>query len=114
MSATALARVLKSKRVLLCVGSGGVGKTTVSATLALRAAVDGRSSIVCTIDPAKRLANALGLTALGNTEARIPETALAAAGLTPRAPLHAMMLDMKQTWDEVIHRYAPADKRDRI
>ena len=54
----------------MCVGSGGVGKTTISATLALRAAVDGRSSLVCTIDPAKRLANSLGLNALGNAEAR--------------------------------------------
>ncbi|MBF5044704.1 ArsA family ATPase [Aggregicoccus sp. 17bor-14] len=114
MSASPLARPLADKRTLICVGSGGVGKTTVAATLALRAAVDGRSAIVCTIDPAKRLANSLGVSALGNTQARIPESALRAAGLQPRAALYAMMLDMKQTWDDLITRFAPADKRERI
>ena len=64
MSTTALASALAGKRVLICVGSGGVGKTTAAASLALRAAVDGRTSLVCTIDPAKRLANSLGLTGL--------------------------------------------------
>ena len=72
----ALSEALASKRVLVSVGSGGVGKTTISATLALRAAVDGRSSLVCTIDPAKRLANSLGLNALGNVEAEVPASAL--------------------------------------
>ncbi|MBM7114087.1 ArsA-related P-loop ATPase [Archangium primigenium] len=110
----ALSRALAHKRVLVSVGSGGVGKTTVSATLALRAAVDGRSSLVCTIDPAKRLANALGLNALGNVEAEVPASAVAPLGLTPRASLHAMMLDMKQTWDDLILRHAPADKREKI
>ena len=61
----ALPRRSRQKRVLVCVGSGGVGKTTVAATLALRAAVDGRGSLVCTIDPAKRLANSLGLHGAG-------------------------------------------------
>nr|WP_239577553.1 ArsA family ATPase [Archangium primigenium] len=109
-----MSRALAHKRVLVSVGSGGVGKTTVSATLALRAAVDGRSSLVCTIDPAKRLANALGLNALGNVEAEVPASAVAPLGLTPRASLHAMMLDMKQTWDDLILRHAPADKREKI
>lgn len=112
---TALVPALADKRVLICVGSGGVGKTTVSAALALRAAAaGGRSSIVCTIDPARRLANSLGLAELGNAETRIPEAALEAAGLRPRAPAHAMMLDMKQTWDDLVTRFAPADKRDKI
>jgi anion-transporting ArsA/GET3 family ATPase len=110
----ALSRALARKRVLVSVGSGGVGKTTISATLALRAAVDGRSSLVCTIDPAKRLANALGLHALGNVEAEVPASALAPLGVTPRAGLHAMMLDMKQTWDDLILKNAPADKREKI
>lgn len=109
-----LAQALKRQDVLVCVGAGGVGKTTISATLALRAAVDGRSALVCTIDPAKRLANSLGLTELGNTEARIPDAKLAAAGIKPKARLYAMMLDMKQTWDALIERYAPPDKRKRI
>ena len=100
--------------VLITVGSGGVGKTTIAATLAMRSALEDKASLVLTIDPAKRLANALGLAALGNTEARIPDETFRAAGLTPRAPMHAMMLDMKRTWDELIERRAPADKRERI
>ncbi|HEX8823081.1 MAG TPA: ArsA-related P-loop ATPase [Archangium sp.] len=110
----ALTPALEKKRVLLCVGSGGVGKTTVSATLALRAAVDGRSSLVCTIDPAKRLANSLGLNALGNVEAQVPASVLEPLGLKPKGTLHAMMLDMKATWDDLITKYAPPDKRERI
>lgn len=110
----ALSRALGHKRVLVCVGSGGVGKTTISATLALRAAVDGRSSLVCTIDPAKRLANSLGLNALGNVEAEVPASALEPLGVKARARLHAMMLDMKATWDDLIVKHAPADKREKI
>jgi anion-transporting ArsA/GET3 family ATPase len=110
----ALTPALEKKRVLLCVGSGGVGKTTISATLALRAAVDGRSSLVCTIDPAKRLANSLGLNALGNVEAQVPAAVLEPLGVKPKGKLHAMMLDMKATWDDLITRYAPPDKREKI
>ncbi len=100
--------------MLVCVGSGGVGKTTIAATVALRAAVDGKSALVCTIDPARRLANSLGLSELGNAEARISEDQLVAAALPPSAPLFAMMLDMKQTWDEFIERHAPANRREQI
>ncbi|MBS1150776.1 MAG: agmR [Myxococcaceae bacterium] len=101
--------------VLVCVGPGGVGKTTVAATLALRAAVEGKGSLVCTIDPAKRLANSLGLAELGNAETRIADPILAAAsGQQPRAAMHAMMLDMKRAWDELIEQRAPADKREKI
>ncbi len=110
----ALRRALSQRRVLLCVGAGGVGKTTISATLALRAAVEGRSALVCTIDPARRLANSLGLSELGNTESRISSDKLAEAGLPPQAPLSAMMLDMKQAWDELILQHAPPDKQARI
>lgn len=110
----AIASALESSRVLVCVGAGGVGKTTVSATLALRAALSGKSALVCTIDPAKRLANSLGLSQLGNAEARIGQVELSAAGLPENTPLFAMMLDMKQTWDALIERYAPPDKRDKI
>ncbi len=114
MSTTPLGLALASKRVLVCVGSGGVGKTTVAATLGLRAAVDGRSSLVCTIDPAKRLANALGLSALGNAETQVAASVLKGLGVTPKASLHAMMLDMKQTWDDLITRFAPPEQRERI
>jgi anion-transporting ArsA/GET3 family ATPase len=105
---------LETSDVLITVGSGGVGKTTVAATLALRAAMEGQGSLVCTIDPARRLANALGLQALGNAETLIADDTFAQAGLAPLAPMRAMMLDMKRTWDEVIERRAPPDKRDKI
>lgn len=109
-----IAAAVASHDVLVCVGSGGVGKTTVAATLALRAAVEGKGSLVCTIDPAKRLANALGLEALGNAETPIPAAAFEKAGLEPKATMRAMMLDMKRSWDELIERRAPPDKRDKI
>ncbi len=105
---------LATSDVLITVGSGGVGKTTVAATLALRAAMEGQGSLVCTIDPARRLANALGLQALGNAETLIAEATFAKAGLAPLAPMRAMMLDMKRTWDELIERRAPPDKREKI
>jgi anion-transporting ArsA/GET3 family ATPase len=111
---TPIKRAVDTSDVVLTVGSGGVGKTTIAATIALRAAMDGTGSMVCTIDPAKRLANALGLEALGNREARIPDETFAAAGLMPRAPMHAMMLDMKRSWDDLVERRAPADKREKI
>ncbi|MBX7115760.1 MAG: AAA family ATPase [Myxococcaceae bacterium] len=100
--------------VLVCVGSGGVGKTTVAATIALRAAIEGKTSLVCTIDPARRLANALGLDLLGNTEQRITTALLEQTGQPAQGELYAMMLDMKRTWDELIERNAPPDKRDKI
>jgi len=114
VSGTALAHLVRDKSVIVCVGPGGVGKTTVSASLALAGALSGRGSLVCTIDPARRLANSLGMAALGNAEARIPDSALAEVGLRPPAPLHAMMLDMKQAWDALIRRYAPPDSQEKI
>lgn len=105
---------LASSDVLITVGSGGVGKTTLAAAIALRAAMEGKGSLVCTIDPARRLANSLGLEALGNAETEIAEGTFAKAGLAPRAPMRAMMLDMKRTWDELIERRAPPDKREKI
>jgi anion-transporting ArsA/GET3 family ATPase len=109
-----LAEVLGTRRVLVCVGAGGVGKTTLAAAVAMRAAALGRSALVCTIDPARRLANALGLTWLGNAPSEVQPEVLAAAGITLRAPLQAMMLDLKASWDELIQRQAPPGQRDRI
>jgi len=109
-----LAEAAAKSTVLITVGSGGVGKTTVAATLALRAAMEGQGSLVCTIDPARRLANALGLQALGNAETLIAPQTFAAAGLAPRAEMRAMMLDMKRAWDDLIERQAPPDKRQKI
>ncbi len=110
-----LGEVLESRRVVVCVGSGGVGKTTVSAALALRAAMNGRKALVLTIDPARRLANSLGLPTLGNVETRIGEERFAAAGLKPSGELWAMTLDLRRTWDDLIERYAPsAERRETI
>jgi anion-transporting ArsA/GET3 family ATPase len=106
---------LATRRIAVCVGPGGVGKTTVAAALALDRAVRGARALVCTIDPARRLANALGLSALGNVESRVPEHKFAEAGLRPRGELHAMMLDVKRTWDDLVARHAPDPaRRERI
>lgn len=100
-----------ARQVVVCVGSGGVGKTTVSAALALKAAALGKKVLVCTIDPARRLANSMGLEALTNSETRVPEAALAKVGVPIPGELYAMMLDLKRAWDEVIERYAPSPER---
>ena len=94
--------LLASRKVICCVGSGGVGKTTTAAALALQAAMDGKRALVLTIDPARRLANSLGLQTLGNRETRIDPAMFAAAGLKPRGEMWAMMLDLKLTWDELV------------
>ncbi len=106
---------LAPRRIAVCVGSGGVGKTTVAAALALSRALAGGRALVCTIDPARRLANALGLSSLGNAESRVPEHHFHEAGLRPRGELWAMMLDVKRTWDDLVTHHAgdPA-RRDRI
>lgn len=99
-------RPLRDHRVLCCVGSGGVGKTTTAAALALRAAMDGKRTLVLTIDPARRLANSLGLKELGNEETRIDPALFEKAGLTPRGEMWAMMLDLKHTWDGLVSAQA--------
>jgi anion-transporting ArsA/GET3 family ATPase len=109
-----LAEALRSRGVVVCVGPGGVGKTTLAAALALQAAALGRRSLVCTIDPARRLASALGLSELGNVARPIAPAELAAAGIHLAAPVEAMMLDMKQSWDELIARSASPEQRERI
>jgi anion-transporting ArsA/GET3 family ATPase len=107
LSATTFANVLARKRIVVCVGSGGVGKTTTAATIALAGARRGKRTLVLTIDPAKRLANALGLPQLDHTERRVPDDVLAAAGAIPQGgALYAMMLDQKRAFDEVVERYA--------
>lgn len=105
---------LLDRRVLLCVGAGGVGKTTTAATLALSAAVQGKKAVVCTIDPARRLASALGMETLDNVERRVPEGHLERSGMSPDTPLFAMMLDMKGAWDGFLERTLPAAQREAI
>jgi len=97
-------------RVIVCTGSGGVGKTTISAAIGLEAASRGRKTIVVTIDPARRLANSLGLKELSNEPRKIPPRKFQDAGIPP-GPLEAMMLDTKTTFDELIHRYARDTRR---
>ncbi len=102
-----LADLIKHRRILVCVGSGGVGKTTTAAALALAAARAGRSTLVLTIDPARRLANSLGLRELDHEERRVPaeKVGAPAAGVAEPGPLYAMMLDQKAAFDEIVDRY---------
>ena len=97
-----------SNRVVVCCGAGGVGKTTTAAAMALRAAEYGRTVVVLTIDPAKRLAQALGISDLGNSPQRVP--------LAPEVPgqLFAMMLDMRRTFDEMVIQYSGPDRAQAI
>lgn len=97
-----------SNRVVVCCGAGGVGKTTTAAAMALRAAEYGRTVVVLTIDPARRLAQALGVKDLGNSPQRVP--------LAPEVTgeLHAMMLDMRRTFDEMITEYSGPERVQAI
>jgi anion-transporting ArsA/GET3 family ATPase len=106
-----VADLLEGKRVCICGGSGGVGKTTTSAAIALGMAARGAKVAVVTIDPAKRLANALGLQELDNEPRRVEPERLAAGGLEVSGELWAMMLDPKRTFDELIERIAPDPER---
>ncbi|HYI62178.1 MAG TPA: ArsA-related P-loop ATPase [Acidimicrobiales bacterium] len=111
-----LQQLLAAKEIVISCGSGGVGKTTTAAALAAMAAAHhGGKVLVLTVDPARRLANALGLERFGNTETRVGTEAFTAAGVEPRGELWAAMLDTKQSWDELIVRHAPdARTRDAI
>jgi anion-transporting ArsA/GET3 family ATPase len=105
--AHSLAARLRGKRVLVCVGAGGVGKTTTSAALALGLALRGGKVAVVTIDPAKRLASALGLAELPSEPQRIAPELFAEQGIAIEGELWAMMLDAKRTFDELIVQLAP-------
>ncbi|HNQ07265.1 MAG TPA: ArsA family ATPase [Tetrasphaera sp.] len=96
-------------RIVVCCGSGGVGKTTTAAALGVRAAEQGRRVVVLTIDPALRLAQSLGLTALDNTPRPVTGIDTASGG-----SLDAMMLDMKRTFDEVVEQHATPEKAAQI
>ncbi len=110
-----IAASLQDRRVIVCAGPGGVGKTTVSAAVALGLAARGARVAVVTIDPARRLAEALGLESLENEPRPVDPARFAAAGLPLRGELQAMMLDVTRTFDELIDRLAPdAAARDRI
>ncbi|MEY2421425.1 MAG: hypothetical protein QOI95_1492 [Acidimicrobiaceae bacterium] len=111
-----LEQLYAAKEIVIHCGSGGVGKTTTAAAAAAEAAIHlGGKVLVLTVDPAKRLANALGLEQFGNVETRVAPEAFAAAGVEPRGELWAAMLDTKQSWDDLIRRHAPNPQtRDAI
>lgn len=106
---TSLESLLATKEIAVFCGSGGVGKTTTAAAAAAMAAVKlGGKVLVLTVDPAKRLANALGLEGFGNIEKQVPVEAFVEAGQPhPRGELWAAMLDTKQSWDNLVRRHAP-------
>ena len=97
----------RDRRIIVCCGAGGVGKTTTSAALALRAAEQGRKVVVLTIDPARRLAQSMGIEKLDNTPRPVP-------GVRGEGSLDAMMLDMKRTFDEVVESQASPEKAQQI
>ena len=99
----------RDTRIIVCCGSGGVGKTTTAAAFALRAAERGRDVVVLTIDPARRLAQSLGLTELDNTPRPVEGIDLTAGGR-----LQAMMLDMKRTFDDIVLEHADEGRAEQI
>ena len=101
-----LAELVDDRRVVVCCGTGGVGKTTTAAVLGLAAARRGRNAIVVTIDPAKRLADTLGLVGLGNTAHEIPRARWDDGAAPPTGRLSALMLDTRATFDGLVRRYA--------
>ncbi len=114
MSRVVLRDLVDAHSVLVCVGSGGVGKTTTAAALALWAAMQGRRTMVLTIDPAKRLAQSLGLEALSNEPQRLDRGLFERAGIEVHGDMDAAMLDQKSAWDEFILRNAPNGKSAEI
>ena len=111
----AIDQVLDGRSVCICAGSGGVGKTTTAAAVALGMAVKGLKVCVLTIDPAKRLADSLGMEELGNEATRVDPALLEANGIECRGELWAMMLDAKQTFDQLVARHAEdAEARERV
>ncbi|MGK5728319.1 ArsA family ATPase [Streptomyces sp. URMC 124] len=96
-------------RIVVCCGSGGVGKTTTAAALGLRAAERGRKVVVLTIDPARRLAQSMGIEELDNVPRRVPGIDASAGG-----ELHAMMLDMKRTFDEIVEAHSDKERARAI
>lgn len=106
--ASPIDRLLATKEIVVACGPGGVGKTTTAAALGATVAARRRAKVlVLTIDPARRLADALGIEGIGNTARQVPAEAFRALGVTPEGELYAAMLDMKQSWDGLVRRHAP-------
>jgi anion-transporting ArsA/GET3 family ATPase len=110
-----VADILDGKEICICAGSGGVGKTTTSAAIATGMAARGLKVCVLTIDPAKRLADSLGLQELGNEARRVEPALIEEQGVQMEGELWAMMLDAKATFDDLVRRHAPDEEtRDRV
>ncbi|MGB7587611.1 MAG: ArsA-related P-loop ATPase [Solirubrobacterales bacterium] len=111
----AVDEILEGKEICICAGSGGVGKTTTSAAIAAGMAAKGLRVCVLTIDPAKRLADSLGLRELGNEAKRVDPKLFEQQGVEMKGELWAMMLDAKATFDELVARQAPDEEsRERV
>src|SRR3954469_19885896 len=111
----AVGDILEGKDICICAGSGGVGKTTTSAAIAAGLAARGMKVCVLTIDPAKRLADSLGLEKLGNDARQVAPKLFEEQGIEMKGELWAMMLDPKATFDDLIARQAPDEEsRDRV
>ncbi len=106
-----IATLLRTRRVIITVGAGGVGKTTTAAALAVAAARDGKRVLCLTIDPAKRLAESLGLAKIDTEAAKIDKTVFDAAGVKLEGELTVMMLDTKTTFDELVHKYSSTPEK---
>jgi anion-transporting ArsA/GET3 family ATPase len=110
----------RRNRILVCCGSGGVGKTTTAAAIGLRAAERGRRVVVLTVDPARRLAQSMGLTSLDNTPRLVQGVAVSSdpgdqeGNEASPGSMHAMMLDMKRTFDEIVEAHADPDRAAQI
>ena len=113
---TTFEQLLATREIIVTCGSGGVGKTTTAAALGAMAAAElGGKVLVLTVDPARRLATALGLERFGNVEVRVDDALFHEAGVEPRGELWAAMLDTKESWDALVRRHAPDDAtRDAI
>jgi anion-transporting ArsA/GET3 family ATPase len=101
------AELIREREVVVCAGAGGVGKTTTSAVIGLQAAIEGKRVLVMTIDPARRLANSLGIESLGDQAQQIPLEQFEEVGVEADGELWAMMLDMKESFDRLVEREAP-------
>jgi anion-transporting ArsA/GET3 family ATPase len=101
-------------RIIACCGSGGVGKTSIAATLGIMGALNGLKTIVLTIDPAKRLADSLGIDSFKHEIHRVPHEKFLQNGLKPSGEIYAMMLDTKRTFDRLISRYASGNSQKKI
>lgn len=111
MSESPIAELAMNRRVLVTVGAGGVGKTTTAAAISVAAARRGRRVLCLTIDPARRLAESLGISEMSADAAEIPRERFAAAGIALEGSLTAMMLDTKRTFDELVVKYSSTPEK---